>query len=266
MSDETTLVEGAGAAAPAEVTDAPAIEPTEGATPEAQAAEAAQAEAAKKADEEQQRKKNRTREYINRINRENAELRQRMAEFEAKAKAPATSDAEPKLEDFNFDIGAFNRAHTEYVLKQHQEQQSKADQARREAETAATYNEKVAEFVGDHPDFPEVVNSIAYPLSPAIEAAIMAHELGPQIAYFLGSDDDAAFQLAAVQPHLAAAAVQRIASRLTAAHQAPQAQPTPKPVTKAPAPVPTVSTRAPAETPPEKLTDDEWFKRRRKQG
>jgi uncharacterized FlaG/YvyC family protein len=266
MSDETTLVEGAGAAAPAEVTDTPAAEPTEGATPEAQAAEAAQAEAAKKADEEQQRKKNRTREYINRINRENAELRQRMAEFEARTKAPAPSESEPKIEDFNFDIGAFNRAHTEYVLKQHQEQQSKADQARRDAETAATYNEKVADFVGDHPDFPEVVNSIAYPLSPAIEAAIMAHELGPQIAYFLGSDDDAAFQLAAVQPHLAAAAVQRIASRLTAAPQAPQAQPTPKPVTKAPAPVPTVSTRAPAETPPEKLTDDEWFKRRRKQG
>ena len=61
-----------------------------------------------------------------------------------------------------------------------------------------------------------------------------------------------------------AAAVERLASRLTAAPQAPQT-PTnpinPKPVSKAPAPAPTVSGRSPTEVPPEKLTDDEWFKR-----
>lgn len=268
MTDETTIVDGAGDAAPAtseEVTNETAVA-QEGDTPEA---DTKAAEEAKKAEEEQTRKKNRTREYTNRINRENAEMRQRLAEAESKAKAPSQPAREgaPKLEDFDFDIGAFTQAHTEYVLKQHQEQQKQADEGRRQAELTATYNQKVADFADTHPDFPEVVGSIAYPLSPAIEAAIMAHELGPQIAYLLGSDDDAAFQLAAVQPHLAAAAVDRIASRLASAQQVtPKPTPSPKPVTKAPAPVPTVSGRAPAETPPEKLTDDEWFKRRRKQG
>jgi hypothetical protein len=266
MSDETTIVDGAGDAAPAtseEVTTEVVAQPEGDPKPD----EGKEAEEAKKAEEEQSRKKNRTREYINRINRENAEMRQRLADLEkAKPSSTARDDA-PKLEDFDFDIGAFTKANAEYVLKQYQEQQKQADEGRRQAELTATYNQKVADFADSHPDFPEVVGSIAYPLSPAIEAAIMAHELGPQIAYLLGSDDDAAFQLAAVQPHLAAAAVDRIASRLASAQQVtPKPTPSPKPMTKAPAPVPTVSGRAPAETPPEKLTDDEWFKRRRKQG
>lgn len=273
MSDETTLLEGAGAVVPATDAKAPRSD-AEAALQEAEKPAVAESEAkteeAKPDDEAETRKKNRTREYIARINRENAEMRQRLADAESRAKAPATqtrSDGEPKLEDFDYDLGAFNKAHTEFVIKQHTEQQKQADEGRRQVEVAATYNQKIADFADSHPDFQEVVGSIAYPLSSAVEAAIMAHENGPEIAYLLGTDDDAAFQLAAVQPHLAAAAVQRLSLRLSAAPPAPQPTPTPKPVSKAPTPVPTVSGRAPAETPPEKLTDDQWYAQRRaKQG
>jgi hypothetical protein len=93
--------------------------------------------------------------------------------------------------------------------------------------------------------------------------------MGPEIAYHLGNNDDDAFQLASIQPHLAAAAVDRLAKRLLAAHEAPGIAapaapiPTPSriapPVSKAPAPLPSVGGRSPVATPPEKMTDDQWY-------
>lgn len=230
--------------------------------------------------EKAQQQKNRTREYIARINRENAELRRQIAERAAQAQpaAPAAKgdDAEPKLEDFDFDLAAFNRAHVNWAVKQSQKQhetQSKtqAEQARN-AEILATYNTKVAEFAEEHPDFFEAVGSIEYPLSQELQVAIMSHELGPQIAYHLANNDDDAFQLASVQPVMAAKAVERLAKRLTAAPTAAApaapAQPTPpvapvatKQPTQAPAPPPTLGGRAPVEPSPEKMTDDDWYRR-----
>lgn len=276
MSDEATLLEGAGAIVPASEPATPAKAPRSDAeaaqqapepTPEAEATP----EPAKpaEADGEVERKKNRTKEYIARINRENAELRQRAAELEARSTpttAAAKASGEPTLEQHNYDLEAYQRALLKYELDARDTQSKQAESSRKQAEIAATYNQNVAEFADDYPDFPEVVGSIAYPLSPALEAAIMAHPNGPQIAYHLGTNDDDAFQLAAIQPHLADAAVKRLAARLTAAQPTPQAPPTPtpKPVSKAPAPVPTVGGRSPVETPPEKMTDDEWYARERK--
>lgn len=277
MTDETTLVEGAGEVVPA-------VETKEAKAPRSDA-EASLNEAASKTDApaddkpkeeakpddgEGERKKNRTKEYIARINRENAELRAWRAEQEARQQPAAQTQQaatdEPTLEQFNYDIEAFQRALIKHELENRDSQVKQAESTRRQAEIAATYNQKVADFADDHPDFPEVVGSIAYPLSRDLEAAIMAHPNGPQIAYHLGNNDDDAFQLAAIQPHLAVAAVERLAKRLAAAQPTPQANPTPspKPVSKAPAPVPTVGGRSPVEIPPEKMTDDEWYARERK--
>lgn len=275
MSDETTLVEGAGEVVPANDapnTKAPRSDAEAALTEAPKTAEAPAEkteEAPKPDDGEVERKKNRTKEYIARINRENAELRQRAAELEARSNPPAAAakaSGEPTLEQFNYDLEAYQRALVKYELDARDTQAQQAESSRKQAEIAATYTQKVAEFADEHPDFQEVVSSIAYPLSPALEAAIMAHPNGPQIAYHLGSNDDDAFQLAAIQPHLADAAVKRLAARLTAAQPTPQATPTPtpKPVSKAPAPVPTVGGRSPVEIPPEKMTDDEWYARERK--
>lgn len=218
-------------------------------------------------DDEQKRKKNRTKAYIDKINRERAELAQRVAELEAKQKAgpgQRPADQKPTLEEHNFDQDAYIEAMAEWkaqeLLQKQTEQQKKADQERRQREATETYAQRVAAFADDHPDFPEVVGSIPYPLSNELQAAIMAHESGPEIAYHIGNNDDDAFALASTAPHLAAAAVERLAKRLTAAPKAPNPEPK-KPVSQTPAPPPTVSGRKPTDVPPEKMTDDEWFKR-----
>ena len=278
--DNNTPLEGGGEALPAaEVTttkvpksdaEAAALE----AKPEGDDA----AKAAKEA-EASEHKKNRTREYIAKINRENAEKSQRIAErdqriaeLEARVgksqHAPAAGDGRPTLEQHNFDQDAYLEALADWKVEQHlkarEESTKQAASAKSQQEVTVAYNTKAAEFADEHPDFPEVVGSIKYPLDAALQAAIMAHPKGPEIAYHLGTNDDDAFALASIQPALAAAAVERLASRLTAAHEAPQApQPpvTPRPVSRAPAPAPTVSGRSPTEIPPEKLTDDAWYAR-----
>lgn len=270
MSDENnTLAQGDGEAVPA-------VEKTETQEPPKNDAEAAAQEAAKEADaksgkpkegdeDDQKRKKNRTKAYIDKINRERAELAQRVAELEAKQKTePGQRPSQkPTLEEHDFDQDAYIEAMAEWkaqeLLQKQTEQQKKAEQERRQRETSDTYNHRVADFTDEHPDFPEVVSSIPYPMSDELQSAIMAHESGPAIAYHLGNNDDDAFLLASTAPHLAAAAVERLAKRLTAAPKAPT--PTPKPVSQTPAPTPTVSGRNPTEVPPEKMTDDEWFKR-----
>lgn len=279
MSDESTLNTGGGEALPAaEVSKVQAPKnDAEAALLETKPV-VTDAEAAKKAeDAEGERKKNRTKDYIARINRENAELRARVNTQPApvdRTAASGNADAEPSLEDHNWDIAAFNKAHATWAIKSAEKEQEtaskQAESSRRQSEIEATYNQKLADFAGDHDDFVEVVGSIAYPLSRETEAAIMAHDKGPEIAYHLGNNDDDAFQLASIQPHLAAAAVERLAKRLTAAQDTPEpvqgkpVAPAPvaaKPISRAPAPAATVSGRSPTETPSEKLTDDEWYRR-----
>lgn len=221
--------------------------------------------------EQKQPKRNRTGEYINR-------LQSRVRELESDLKALQSKQPqktpEPTLEQSNFDPVAHNRATAEWAAQQavdqYKFQQQQEIAQRRLQEVTDGYNAKVSQFASSHPDFQQKVMAITYQPSEAVQLAIMTHENGPEIAYALANDDDLAFQLASIQPHLAAAAVDRIASRLTATPEVPQTpqpvapQATARPVSKAPPPVPTVSGKSPTETPSEKLTDAQWWSRRQK--
>lgn len=237
----------------------------EAAAQEAAAKEAKSKEGANPKDEPKPRR-NRTGEYINRLQ---TRIKTLEGDLQAlKTKQPERTP-EPTLDQYNFDAAAHAKATAEWAAKtavedyRFKQQQETAQQ--RIQEVTDAYTGKVAEFSAQHPDFAQKVSAIPYQLSDAAQFAIMTHESGPEIAYLLANDDDLAFQLASIQPHLAAAAVDRIASRMTAAPQVPQQPTTPiRPVSQAPAPVPTVSGKTPSQTPPEKLTDDEWFARKRK--
>lgn len=229
-------------------------------------------EEAKKAEAEKTPKRNRTGEYINRLQTRVRELESALAAVNGKRPEPS---APPTIEQHNFDVNAHSRATAEWAASQALEaykfQQQQETAVRRLQEVTETYNGKVAQFAAQHPDFVEKVTSIPYPPSEAVQLAIMSHENGPEIAYALANDDDLAFQLASIQPHLAAAAVERVASRLAAAPKALQQTPVPpapqaaaRPVSKAPPPVATVSGKSPTETPTEKLTDQQWWERRQK--
>lgn len=235
--------------------------------------------------------KNRTQAYIEKLRAENAELRrqsggQQAPQQTSQRTAPAAQAAsdEPTLEDHNFDVAAFTKAYGKWVidstLKERETATQQTQATEKQIETEAAYLARLEEFGAQHSDFTEVVSSIAYQLSPEVQLAIMASEIGPQIAYHLGNNDDDAFLLASIPPHLAADAVRRIAARMSAAPAAtaaiapiaqapiPQVAPAAKPISKAPAPAPTLGGRSPVDIPPEKMTDEQWEKmdqeRRRK--
>lgn len=234
----------------------------------------AKAETETKEGEQKPPKRNRTGEYIN---RQKARIKELESALQALHEKTPTPTPEPTLEQANFDPAAHNRAMAEWAAKQavneYKFTQQQESAQRHIQEVTDSYNAKVAEFAASHPDFAEKVTAIPYfndERTIPVQLAIQAHEQGPEIAYAIAQDDDLAFQLASIQPHLAAAAVDRIASRLTAAPEVPQSpqpvapQAIAKPVSNAPPPVPTVSGKTPTDTPPEKLTDAQWWARRQK--
>lgn len=276
MSTETEGQQASGELPRVEETQVVATPPRNDAEAIAQEAAAKEAEAKAAAEKEktpeQPPKRNRTGEYINRLQSRVRELESDLAAV--KAKTPEQRPA-PTLEQSNFDPAAHQRATAEWAASQaldtYKFQQHQETATRRLQEVTETYNGKVAQFAASHPDFADKVMAIPYQPSEAVQLAIMTHDNGPEIAYALANDDDLAFQLASIQPHLAAAAVDRIASRLAAAPQAlpntpaqPASQAAARPVSKAPPPVATVSGKSPTETPPEKLTDQQWWERRNK--
>lgn len=279
MTDETTLSQGGGEALPnaAETNQPPPRNDAEAAAQEA--SRATETPEQKAAREEGERKRNRTRDYIERQQRRIAELAEENARLKNSGTQPAkdsgaSGDKEPTLEDFDFDMAAFNRAHADWAVQKalaaRDNSNKQAEDARKQQELSIAYQQRMATFAEDHPDFLEVVGSIPHQLSPEVQAAIMAHERGPEIAYHLGNNDDDAWTLSNTLPHNAAAAVDRLVKRLSAAHNTPEtppaqanplAQKPSKPVTSAPKPPATVGGRSPSDTPPEKLTDDEWYSR-----
>jgi uncharacterized FlaG/YvyC family protein len=252
--------EGDQGAAPAELVEE---------TPE-QAAERQVTEAA--AEKEKDRKhKNRTTAFIDRQKQELAQAREELRQLREQVTKPAAAPAgpvegEPTLESSGWDVEAYTRRHSAWTLANHEKQQEdarqRAESSRKQSESLNSYQNRIDEFTDDHPDFVEVVSKLP-PLPLGIQAAIMAHELGPELAYHLAQNRKEMLDLARSPEHLAGDYVDELASRLKAARQEPASQT--KPISSAPSPTPTVTGRAPVRTPPEKLTDDQWLQQQREQ-
>ncbi len=253
--------------------DNPAPETTEGDAP----AETEEAKAAREQTEREEaarqetKKKNRTTAYIERMKAENQAARQKLAELEAKLTQPAQPAAsepvegEPRLAEFNYDFEAYQRAHTRWGIAQadkvREDSRRQADLSRQQQELGQTYQSRVDTFTEDHPDFVEKVMSLP-PLPWEIQAAIMGHEKGPELAYHLAQNRKELLDLSRTPANLLGDAVTDLASRLKPAPQAAPQTPV-RVVSSAPAPTPTVSGRTAGETPPEKLTDEQWLERQK---
>lgn len=284
MSDENNALEqGGGEALPTTQpkNDAEAAQIDQSETQEADKAKEAEA---KKVEEEVAKRKNRTSQFIDRLKgdadlarRENVELRKRLEAIESRF--PKQESKPPTMETAGFDPEELARQTARYEVQQArqqwEEQQKSESAARSEQEKVQTYMNRAQAFASQNPDFEEVVSGIPQQLLPVeLQKAVMVHDRGPEIAYKLALNEDELFQLASTRPELMELAVARYASRLDAAPPPQEAEPatpafaptpTQKPISQAPAPAPRVSGRAPAETPPEKMTDDQWFARRQEQ-
>lgn len=220
-------------------------------------------------------KPNRTREYIQRLQSEVAELRRRESERLAtpanvshpERTASKPSDGEPTLEDFDYNLEDFSRAHARWTVRQElqqERQRAEAETAQKTQQDALTaYQQRAMEFEAEHPDYLEAVDTFFanYQPSQQIQMAVIRHERGPEIAYYIANNDDEAWTIANTLPQNAEAAIARLVKRMDATQQAPiPPAPPVRAISNAPAPTPRVASRSAVTIPPEKQTDDDWYK------
>ena len=181
---------------------------------------------------------------------ENQRLYARIAELEAQQRPPTPSDAEPKLDDFNGDYLAFEKASVAFAAKQairsELEQQRRQDLQARQVEarheSLQDFEERANEAKVKLPGFDDAIDTLFGTLGPlpeSIRDKIADSDNGPQILYYLAKNPGAARDLYQSGPLDAVYEIGKLDQRMSL--------PKARNVTKAPPPM---STPKGGATPP----------------
>jgi len=152
------------------------------------------------------------------------------------ARAAVQEAGEPKLEDFDFDVSKFNRAHYQWL----RDQDRKQEQAHARL---GTLREKESAFEVEHPDYRDVVYAPNVPITQSMAEVMLGTDNAPAVAYHLATHLDEAAAIAKLPPIQQAIAIGRIDAQLSAPPASPASPPPalPKKTTNAPPPPKTVS-------------------------
>lgn len=175
----------------------------------------------------------------------------------------------PKLDDYD-DTEAYIKAQIEYGMRG--EVQALLEQERREQEHQAAmaqwqemnnaWNQRQDTARERYPDFDEVAKGHDHQVSDAMANTIVQHDMGPDIAYYLGKNPTESNTIAQMPPFQAAAELGRIAERLKRQQRASNKR-------SAAPPPPEPGRGAAVQASPNALNDDmsskDWIKLRRKQ-
>ena len=199
-------------------------------------------------------------------------LEQQLAQFQAQAQTPtvAPSNDYPSLESVGYDEAKHATAVAAWSAKQARDAARAELQAERESATREqTYREwerKQAEFIKSKPDYVEKVGSLPPSLmTNALADEIKASPMGPEVAYYLSENLDKLAAIKDLPARQQAREIGRIEARLEALKAAPP------PVSKAPPPPAKIESAAstgaadPTSPDSDKMSADEWLKRRVKQ-
>ena len=131
------------------------------------------------------------------------ELENRLKEYEARVNpqsepAKVQAEGKPQASQFN-DAFEYAEALAEWSAENALKQRD-AQEASRKAEEAQkkmmqSWNEKIAKAKADLPDFDAMVQSSTIVVGDEIRDSILESDVGPQLLYFLASDEDFAKQL-----------------------------------------------------------------------
>lgn len=185
-----------------------------------------------------------------------------------KQQAQAVSNPEPvgvkpTLESCEYDEARYE----ESLLAWNQQQQAKKDEEAAQAQAAVikqqrqvVFAESGAKFAESTPDYFAVIQNPAFVQSETMAEAIFASDIGPQLAYTLGSNQELAAAINNMPPTEALLALGRLEASLSFEPSAPPA----KPVTKAPAPIKPVGSSAVVDKTPEDMSYAEYKAHRMK--
>ena len=157
------------------------------------------------------------------------EQQAKQAEMQAKARVPAELPPADQFESPE----AYAEALAE---KRAQELISQRETAKRQAEIMEAYHDKEEEVRGKYDDFDQVAYNPSLPITDVMAETIRASEIGPELAYHLGSNPKEAERIARLSPFLQAKEIGRIEAKLAEA-------PPVKKTSSAPAPINPVSAR-----------------------
>ena len=129
------------------------------------------------------------------------EYENRLKEYEAKVTEPAVKkvvEGKPDASQFN-DAFEYAEALAEWsaenALKQRDEQEAVRKQQAEQEKITKSWNKKLDKAKAQYSDFDDVVKSANTVVSNEIRDSILASDVGPQLLYFLASDEDFAKKL-----------------------------------------------------------------------
>lgn len=147
-----------------------------------------------------------------------AEAGGRPAQAETQQEGPPTEDQFETWDDYQ-----------EALIEYKVDQRIKAEETKRQrGAVLQTYEQRAAKFTESHPDYQSVALGDHVKITPLMAEVIRESDLGPEVAYHLGSNPTEAQHIANLPPHRQAAELGKLEAKLTA--QPAAAPPSPKPI------------------------------------
>ncbi len=164
---------------------------------------------------------------------ENARLAEEIAALRSTSERGPKAEAEPTLEQFNYDVDKFNDAKMRWNVKQElssfktdQQKELLAERQQRLAQNRVKELEAKAEAIKDRvPDFEKVIKDFADDggeFSPHVKEAVL--RVGPELAYYLAKNPDIAEELNELEPIEAAIRIGELRPKLSLAQSRKQTQ------------------------------------------
>jgi hypothetical protein len=153
----------------------------------------------------------------------------------AKAAQPAPKAA---VEPPSVDQFSSPEAYADALAEQKAEELIRRREAERHrSDILEAYHEKEEEVRAKYDDFEQVAYNPNLPITPVMAESIQASDIGPEVAYFLGTNPKEAERISRLQPFLQAKEIGKIEARLAA-------NPPVKKTTSAPAPISPVTAKS----------------------
>jgi hypothetical protein len=194
--------------------------------------------------------------------RENAYLRQQLAQFQQQPQQPAQQQAQniPDPGEYDWDLQKWGSTLSEQVAKTAYEQaRQQFEQQQRyqyEQQILQQFESREAEYAQANPTYYDNVAALqqAIGFDPHIGEALALSDHGPAVLDYLAQHLDEADRISRLPAHLAAVQLGRIEAKVSS--------PKPKPVTQAPMPPPALGGGSQPNELSDKTTIDEWMAKR----
>lgn len=143
-----------------------------------------------------------------------------LAEAGGRQQQPAAPEGPPREDQFE-SYEDYEQARIDYAVEQRLQ---KVRQEEQRSTVLRTYEERAAKLRETATDYDLVVNDPTLKITPVMADVIRESDVGPAVAYHLGTNRAEAERIAALPAHRQAAELGKLEARLSAAPEAPKAQ------------------------------------------